>query len=674
MTISRRNVPAQLAWYLVVGGLSFLADIAVFLSILDLGVATAVVVGFAVGTLVNYALSRWLAFSGGRYDVPQEIIRLFVVALVGVALTVASVLALTSLGLSPLAAKLVATVLVFGWNYVGRRLFVFRPEMPEGTWSLSNQALAIVPGLAPDGKEPLVSEATGPAPDRPVRSKWIETLALRERFRDSYRNERDPIADERLSWRAQTFRHLVHLTPGLTILELGSGDGRFTRRLLEVTRGENPIVAASFSAAPAAASGDSPALERVALDDLPGVLAGRSFDCIVGLDILDASDCAATLDAVHGLLAPGGEVVFFESNPWNPWLKLRRWYARMFRGSDPRGLLSRPQLYELLSEVGLIRVFGVYTDFVYAPLTRWMIWWLRNLSIIAENTPGLRNFAGAILLHAQKPPRRLPRVSRSLCDHREFFGAVSVVIPCHNEEMNIGPLIDRLVELYGDYLHEIIPVDDNSRDSTAAVIARYAAADPRVRPVYRTPPNGVGRAITDGFRAATGRWVLSMDCDFQHLLPQIRDLFDMAATGAPVVVGSRFSRHSVLLNYPLMKIISNRAFHLVAVLLFGRQLRDVTNNLKLMRRDVADRLVFTSPGFAINAETGLQPILMGFRIAEAPISWINRTFDMGTSTFRLVKVGRGYVAVLWDVFRARYFGSGPYAELARELRTPGSTP
>ena len=106
--------------------------------------------------------------------------------------------------------------------------------------------------------------------------------------------------------------------------------------------------------------------------------------------------------------------------------------------------------------------------------------------------------------------------------------------------MNIGPLIDRLLALYGDYIHEIVPVDDNSRDATAAVIARYAAADGRIRPVYREPPNGVGRAIAQGYRATTGRWVLSMDCDFQHLLPEIRDLFDAAAAGSPVVFGSRF--------------------------------------------------------------------------------------------------------------------------------------
>ena len=66
--------------------------------------------------------------------------------------------------------------------------------------------------------------------------------------------------------------------------------------------------------------------------------------------------------------------------------------------------------------------------------------------------------------------------------------------------------------------------------------------------MFRTGPNGVGRALTDGYRVATGQFVLSMDCDFQHLLPELRDLFDAAADGFDVVVGSRFSRHSVLLT------------------------------------------------------------------------------------------------------------------------------
>src|SRR5260370_42274962 len=71
-------------------------------------------------------------------------------------------------------------------------------------------------------------------------------LAVRDRYRDDYRRKHDPIAADRLLWRAQAFRHTVHLLPGETILELGSGNGLFTHALLRVSRGENPITAVTF--------------------------------------------------------------------------------------------------------------------------------------------------------------------------------------------------------------------------------------------------------------------------------------------------------------------------------------------------------------------------------------------------------------------------------------------
>jgi glycosyltransferase involved in cell wall biosynthesis len=233
--------------------------------------------------------------------------------------------------------------------------------------------------------------------------------------------------------------------------------------------------------------------------------------------------------------------------------------------------------------------------------------------------------------------------------------------------MNIEPLVTRLKGFFGEYLHEIIPVDDNSRDSTREVIERLADQDPIIKPVFRTPPNGVGRAIADGYRVATGKYILSMDCDFQHLLPEIRDLFDAAAEGYDVVVGSRFSRHSVLLNYPLPKIVVNRGFHALAQILFLRSFRDLTNNLKLMRREVVENIQLTQPGFAVNAETGLQPLLMGYSVKEVPISWINRTPDMGVSSFRLVKVGGGYWQVLFRLWLKTVFGIGHYAKGKKSL-------
>ena len=482
-------------------------------------------------------------------------------------------------------------------------------------------------------------------------------LGSREQYRDQYWQERDPIANDRLLWRAQTFRHMVHLLPNQTILELGCGQGLFTRQLLHVSRGENPITSVTFSSDNLRPEGLPSSVEFLNASSFPEALAGRRFDFVVAMELLDKRNCAWVLQNVYELLKPGGQVIFYESNPWNLVYRLRRSISQYFRQKDPRQLLSRPELYELISEVGFIRVFAVYNDFVYAPLTRSLVWFLRNLSILLENAPGIQTLAGAILIHAQKPPRVVERPQMSLCEHEQLGGAVSVVIPCHNEEMNIEPLITRLKGFFGEYIHEIIPVDDNSRDSTREVIQRLADEDPIIKPVFRSPPNGVGRAISDGYRVATGRYVLSMDCDFQHLLPEIRDLFDAAAEGYDVAVGSRFSRHSVLLNYPFQKIFVNRGFHLLAQIMFLRHFRDLTNNLKLMRRDVVEKLQLTQPGFAVNAETGLQPLLMGYSLKEVPISWINRTPDMGVSSFRLVRVGGGYGQVLLRLWLKTVFGS-----------------
>ena len=62
-------------------------------------------------------------------------------------------------------------------------------------------------------------------------TSFIVILAIREQFRDRYLQHRDPIAEDRMLWRGQTFRHMVHLLPGQTILELGCGQEIFTHQL-----------------------------------------------------------------------------------------------------------------------------------------------------------------------------------------------------------------------------------------------------------------------------------------------------------------------------------------------------------------------------------------------------------------------------------------------------------
>jgi len=272
----------------------------------------------------------------------------------------------------------------------------------------------------------------------------------------------------------------------------------------------------------------------------------------------------------------------------------------------------------------------------------WLIRHLQFVAFVAEHAPLLKELCGTLYIWARKQggsaTTRRPYVN--LANHPALFGAVSFVVPCHNEEMNISRLVESILGFYGPYVHEIVIVNDNSRDRTGEVAQELSARESRVKVINRRPPNGVGRALRDGYAAATGRYILTMDCDFVQILPEFRDLFDAVAAGRDGAIGSRFTHDSVMINYPFFKILCNRCFHVMVNLLLPHRVRDISNNLKLYQSDILKSMEIEQDHFAANAETGLKPILAGYDIQEVPISWINRTVEMGASSFRIVNVAQ----------------------------------
>src|SRR5215467_14358353 len=115
----------------------------------------------------------------------------------------------------------------------------------------------------------------------------MSSLAVRERYRDEYWRKHDPIVEDRLLWRAQTFRHTVHLLPGQTILELGCGELRLTRALLRVSRAENPITAVTFQNSAPTLFELEGKIEVLQMSEFPADLMNRRFDYVVAMDLLD---------------------------------------------------------------------------------------------------------------------------------------------------------------------------------------------------------------------------------------------------------------------------------------------------------------------------------------------------------------------------------------------------
>ena len=479
-----------------------------------------------------------------------------------------------------------------------------------------------------------------------------KNLGQMERGRESYWLQYPNSSPIKLRWRATAVRHCFHVLPGETILELGAGSGLWTEHLSAVLRGENPITAAVFhdDLVQEGSQKRIPNAKFVRIQNLVEDLPPESFDYVVGTAILCHDRYEENLRIIQRLLKPGGQMLFFEANYWNPQVFLKSTVEPVKRWSQQaecqRGM-RRYRLMQIASQAGFVNIQVVPYDIIHPLTPRRLIPSLQSLAFFLEQAPVIRETCGTLYIWAAKPGNAaVRRRSADLAPHAELTDAVSVVVPCHNEEMNIPRLVESLVGFYDRYIHEILIVDDCSTDRTADVTRALSQSEPRVRLIERTPPNGVGRALRDGYAAATGRYILTMDSDFVEILPEFRDLFDAIAAGRDGAIGSRFSHESVLMNYPFRKVFCNRAFHLLLAMLLRRPVRDISNNLKLYRAEILKNLDIEQNHFAANVETGLKPLLAGFDIEEVPISWINRTIDMGTSSFNLLKVGPPYGSAL----------------------------
>lgn len=123
----------QFLLYLIVGGLSFLVDITVFVALRQaaIPVIPASVTSCVVATGANYLLSVLLAFQGGRFRRDVELLRFLTVVMVGLALnTILVWFFVYPLAINPVIAKIAAVPIVLIWNYLGRRMLVFTDRIP----------------------------------------------------------------------------------------------------------------------------------------------------------------------------------------------------------------------------------------------------------------------------------------------------------------------------------------------------------------------------------------------------------------------------------------------------------------------------------------------------------------------------------------------------------------
>lgn len=222
--------------------------------------------------------------------------------------------------------------------------------------------------------------------------------------------------------------------------------------------------------------------------------------------------------------------------------------------------------------------------------------------------------------------------------------AISVVIPLFNEEENLPVLQRELAAALAEFSHEIVFVDDASRDGTRARIRR----GPEVRVLEFEKNAGQSAAMYAGIHAARGGVIVLLDGDLQNDPADIPKLLAEIDRGFDLVCGYRAKRKDTL-----VKKITSRVANFVRSRFTRDGVRDTGCTLKAMRRECAQTLV---PFYGMHRFIPALVKGAGYKLVEIPVNHRPRKF--GVSKYSL---GNRAIKATVDMFGVRWL-------LSRQLK------
>jgi len=179
---------------------------------------------------------------------------------------------------------------------------------------------------------------------------------------------------------------------------------------------------------------------------------------------------------------------------------------------------------------------------------------------------------------------------------------LSIIVPTFNERENIALLYEKLQGVFGDTPFEMIVVDDNSPDGTAAAVKALARNHPNIRCLQRIGRRGLASACIEGISASAAPFFAVMDADHQHdetILPQ---MLAKAVAGDDIVVATRYAEGgSAGEGFSTTRAAGSQLATRLSSRLTGANLSDPMSGFFLMRREVFDEVApsLSDDGFKI---------------------------------------------------------------------------
>lgn len=238
---------------------------------------------------------------------------------------------------------------------------------------------------------------------------------------------------------------------------------------------------------------------------------------------------------------------------------------------------------------------------------------------------------------------------------------ISVVIPIFNEEemlkqydTSLYTVLDRLKHQYGETF-EIVLVDDESRDSSWAIISDLVKKRTDTIGVKHEKNRGMGGAIKTGIKQSHGNLIILLDADLTFRPEDVAVLLDeYRRSPADCISASPYIRPGLMADVQQYRMILSRTVNILYRILLGRHTTSISPIFRLYRRNVFDTMQISSENFEINAEILSKMIFQNMTIREVPVALHERKF--GQSKAKLTKSFMNHVRILYRIFCVKYLG------------------
>lgn len=170
-----------------------------------------------------------------------------------------------------------------------------------------------------------------------------------------------------------------------------------------------------------------------------------------------------------------------------------------------------------------------------------------------------------------------------------------MVTPMANERDTAAAVIEAVLEAtasFGEVRHFVV-CDRATRDGTREIVESLAEDDERIVPIWAPENRSVVDAYVRGYREALARgydWVLEIDAGFSHQ-PAEFERFVPHMGSADCIFGSRFLAGSDMEDTPMSRKAMSRLGTILAMVLLGTRLTDMTGGYELLRADAARRIL-----------------------------------------------------------------------------------